>query len=871
MADFDQAEAGGLAASYFRPPDNYFWQWAEQFEVIEWVQERRSDTGGGPTNWWEASESSGPIPISGPTITYREELAALLGGLAPDGLPPLGAVLLLLAACTEGWGKNRGGGQGQPREHDVLDRLIDGGLPNPPGAPPLEEAHHSLIDTLLFLDKVHELPAGLRQGIAKEHLLRTVLGAAKPRLPASRARAVLARLNPLETAALISGEAATLPLLVRDLRCFARAAERFPTVHSLELHLRTSLAELPAPLDEDEVPAPPPPADAPPADLLAELAQNPETAGLARLVPPLRAALRLPPVARRAAEQPLGGGVADLSNRGPLSRLLLSELAQDDLLLTARLANAEALYLRPEAPPQPELPPRVLLLDTTLAMWGVPRVLGLAAALALLPGAGSGQARGAGSQAKPPTSPPLAFALGGDAARPLALGTVGGVVAALGLLDPARHPAAALLALLPTLPAQAEALLITEAATAQHPDLRAALAASPAGLRFLLTVDRAGELTLYELSAGRRARLSTQQLNVNRLLFPARRKEPKPAETPALPAFLRAANCPLLLLPCNGSELLTATLCGHPFLGVVGISRNHRLLHFDGPDQGARELLPMVEEGEYYLALDGESAGLVYLLVAKGGQSANPRLIFYETNLFQYKRQRLDLSAQPAVRAGWVSIRYEAATFILTGPAGEYAFNCSNRTITADPPRGSRLVVLPHPLPFSPSNYSTLQRPSRLALSPEGRLVIGNRELVVGPDHTLRLVSYAQPEVRHEAVASPGSHQLTGNPRVHFYQFTWPDGSQALTDPRGLLHLRSADAGLPEVTLLLVLDRPTAAWAEGTRYFSGPPGDACVCGPTTFTGPDPPNALPAPEFYVEYLQPFLDQLARHQPRGPVQG
>src|SRR6185369_9902716 len=104
---------------------------------------------------------------------------------------------------------------------------------------------------------------------------------------------------------------------------------------------------------------------------------------LARAARDLMAAIRLP---RRLAEpeEMAIGGVADISNRGPLDRLLLSELAHDDLTLATRVALNEALYLRRE-PPSRE-PPTTLgvLLDSGLRLWGLPRLFAAAVALALV-------------------------------------------------------------------------------------------------------------------------------------------------------------------------------------------------------------------------------------------------------------------------------------------------------------------------------------------------------------------------------------------------------------------------------------------------------------------------------------------------------
>ena len=115
--------------------------------------------------------------------------------------------------------------------------------------------------------------------------------------------------------------------------------------------------------------------------LLAELDKDPEWRGLARLTRNLMAAVSLPQPVSDHDDLPLGG-VSDITNRGQLDRLLLSELAQDDLMFTARMAVNELLYLRRETPPRPHAETRWLLLDSGLRLWGVPRIFATAVALA---------------------------------------------------------------------------------------------------------------------------------------------------------------------------------------------------------------------------------------------------------------------------------------------------------------------------------------------------------------------------------------------------------------------------------------------------------------------------------------------------------
>ncbi|MBI3271344.1 MAG: hypothetical protein HYZ53_20275 [Planctomycetes bacterium] len=104
----------------------------------------------------------------------------------------------------------------------------------------------------------------------------------------------------------------------------------------------------------------------------------------------LRAAfLRLLPVFR--VRPPAGGsqafpvgGYADLSNRGPFDRLLISELAYPEEEFVRRFAEGEQLYYDLEAPPRRTPPVQLVLLDDAPTTWGIARLAGQAAALSLL-------------------------------------------------------------------------------------------------------------------------------------------------------------------------------------------------------------------------------------------------------------------------------------------------------------------------------------------------------------------------------------------------------------------------------------------------------------------------------------------------------
>jgi hypothetical protein len=70
------------AAFYLSPTLDALWRWSADGETLVWADDR--------------------------TIAFRPEVEAVLRRFAPGGLPPFGAVALLLAACREGWPESNG-------------------------------------------------------------------------------------------------------------------------------------------------------------------------------------------------------------------------------------------------------------------------------------------------------------------------------------------------------------------------------------------------------------------------------------------------------------------------------------------------------------------------------------------------------------------------------------------------------------------------------------------------------------------------------------------------------------------------------------------------------------------------------------------
>ncbi|RSK36273.1 hypothetical protein [Hymenobacter metallilatus] len=826
MADSATLDFVQLAVRYFSTPQGYFWRWAEGQEVVEWAD--------------------------GTTISYRSELAEVLEELAGGHLPALGSVLLVLAACNPGWEVSGGAG--------ILSGLIQSLTTSPENQGQAAEMQHHLRHVLQLLTMVSQLPVELRTGPRKYHLLRELFRTETPgfwpdTMPAAVREWASGRLDAAVAARQVP---LSLGRCKADLLYLAQAARRFPEPTQLELRLRTGLNQAPAPLD---LPAPGPDQEpaALPVHLLDELAEDARTAGVARLARRLGAALRIPRHAHGPGDQPFGG-VADVTNRGSFDRLLLSELAHDDLALTARLVNNEALYLRREQPPHPEPRPRVILLDTTLPMWGVPRVFALAAALAW-------------SRHTPPghrPAPATAYTLGGETAEPAELGTAAGVLAALERLAVAPHCAPALAAAVAAAPA-ADLLLLTETDQLHEPALLRELAAAPP--RFLLTVARSGEMQLFEFRQGHRHLLSTTRFDLDELLFaplPTRPGRARPLRQPVSgwwPVFMDLQPAPLRL-PATAVRPRPINSVLVPNLGALIITDTGRAMYWPRKDRGALELLNGVEAGECRFGSDGHTA--FFLLVSR---SAEQRLWFYRLPVHGQAAGQVVVDLSAEVRGltltPYITWRDQAVAFWVNGQfvVVDYLTGTITERTPAAPPTstGQPNFYQGGSIKKHINNgYNTLQRVTRLGITPQGELAVEGYLLALSKDGHLvlhhRVSNWKSAEAGYATSTDEDLLPHPDNPLVTLRRFRWPDGSEALADSRGLLHLRGVAPNAPELTLVLALGKPLAAWAtdgsvSGAPYFSN------LTGTEPYANPDAPHWLPMEVFYQQYLYPFIQQIS----------
>jgi hypothetical protein len=583
------------AIQYLRAPADGLWRWAENGAVVVWRD--------------------------GSTVAFREEIVQILEWLAPNGLPSFGAIVFLLAACR---GKMPG----------AADIVTISNRPLPPYAgkdaalllSARQQLKAQLDAALAELAKASQLSSELNSGLkAKCILAEAVFEPAKVERHVE-ARAVLRGMQePLSDADLLDSErTAVSGNYIRQIHILSEGLKPH-TSDSLSLRLRTGLDALPKEVD----------ADLPKAErarrLIEELSRDREFGAVARAARELMAAIRLP---RRLGEreQLAIGGVADITNRGPLDRLLLSELAHDDLTLSVRVALNEALYLRRE-PPMREPPGTLaLLLDSGVRLWGIPRVLGTAVALALI------------ARDKQHANV-LTWRARGKQLDAVDLLSRNGLAQHLGTLEPSAHPGESVPAFAEAVSpsAQNQSVLITHRDALNDPEFRRALAENPAAPGFVAAVDRDGRFELHAMPLAHRPALCEADLDIGAIFGGPDVVPPIKGDIdPNLPAIFSMSPFPFLLPLAGTVDLWTKSADGF----VYAVLNDRRLVQFRDQRSGARVLANDLPGGNtIWIDCDGNEAHLV-----KAGASQRPARLL-SLSLPHGALRVTDLSLGPEIQA----------------------------------------------------------------------------------------------------------------------------------------------------------------------------------------------------------------------------
>lgn len=800
---------------YFQSTTPYFWKWAEKGKVIEFA----NGTTVGRAN--------------GKTICYREDLTFVLESLTLPRLVPLGTFILLFCACKNDFESNYAL---QVAFNNIALNVRSLG----DGRKIINEVSR---DAFAFLKLVNSLPYKYRMGLKRIPLYQAIFEGAE----SGNVNDLKVALNEFKTGELdevlfFRTRHVSFENFEADLRPLVDALKRFPDKESLELVLRTGLKDVPGAANGIATPEPVP------ADLFDALEADARTIGLSNLARFITGALSIPMHLSGSSDQSVGG-VSDISNRGHYDKLLLSELAQDDLLLTARLANNEALFLQREELPLNNSQEWHILLDSTLKMWGVPRVFGLAAGLAF-------------SEGRKSHEPMNAWALGGKQSQPIDLHSKEGVINCLEILDPALNCGLQLGKLLTGQKGvKGKYIMITADHYRDDLDFLAHFLPVKDQLDYLVVVSRTGHIELFETQGGRHKLLNQATIDLDATLFvkkqPARRTQHTAV---GLPAFMQSGEFKLYF-PASKIKLKHNNNFKAPGGEVFIITQDYRILLWENKDHGAIEIDGCIERGESYWGFDGNER--LALLVNNVGNQV--------VTVYNYGFSDSSWNTCPPLKIKASTVKFHLGSYHLKTDdgivsidslSGEiklfFTFHLAGAELQDQQlslASFNNIRVIPHlsvlsqNRKFINNGYSVINSAKRIYLHPMGLICIDHREIRLSPKGDQIKITDSRSD--HVGLAGPVKQEpmeVMHLPNIKFTKFKWPNGSEAVLDSRGLLHLKSSDVTVSEISILLVIDKPSACWSS----------DGNVTGWEYFTGNNPANGVRVIEFYDRYIQPFIN-------------
>ncbi|OQP46903.1 hypothetical protein A4H97_05120 [Niastella yeongjuensis] len=797
---------------YFQPPGNYFWRWAEDGQVIEWQD--------------------------GDTICYREELLDILKKLSREGLPSIGAILLVISACRDKRADiDKEGGS------TIVLRLMNYYGKN---TSILMGMRERVIEATRILHLVSALPEELRSGSNRTWMLYTIFKGVRKKITPNVAAGCIDYFNQgsLDKYIFREGNSDNKARVFNDdMQLLNQAKQLIPTVQHLEMLIRTGTGDLPqaAALEVPHLET---------GELLEQLEEDVKTTGLAQLTKRLIAALNIPIHTHGSGDQ-LFGGVSDITNRGNFDRLLLSELAHDDLSLMARLANNEALYLRREELPSNPEKQRIVLVDTTLKMWGLPRVFAVSAALACT----------LNNKAKAQIT---SYALSGTAFNETDLATKEGVVRSLEQLDAALHCGRGLSQFMDqqAVGENDEVFLITEEEITHSVLFQSILASLKKPVNFLVTVTRDGELRFYEYIRGRKKQLSEARFDLQELLFNIRKpkKEKYNNKTRDLlnaPAFMQYQPSPLYY-PASKIRFFTDCIFEVKKDHLICVTHDQRVLYWTSNKKGAREIIESLESGLVRFGSAGDAT--VYMLVYPVGQK---HMWLYEVNLetgtVETKKLLKGISgyAETVFENGYFNIRADNELFVIEAATGKIS-------PAKEPPGVFDLMVerskkaleninLNTYKRFVNNGYNTINTVKRVYVTADGEIGFDEKLITLRAQGQSINICKVRKSINPDYGAKESEASIIGitSTNIKFSRFVWADGSEAVVDSRGLIHLRSADRSIPEITIVMIMDKPTACWSADER----------VCGAAYFIGePTGQSHDGVAWFYKNHIQRFTDRI-----------
>lgn len=303
---------------------------------------------------------------SGNSIAHIQYVKDILKILSEDGLPPFGSLLLVVLAT------NSNGKEAISAITKYIEKKEILQLPN--------SSFFRFGASLDFLNILASLPETYKTGTKRLHLFQLLFKNSHNKIASSRAKKILANLE--HRLDFFVENKLPLPfqesILIKDFKVIALLKNKFPLKESIIKAFANDDSTLQEEIIQEELKE----NDDSKIDLIQQLIANDKTFHIGSLIKNLWSGLSLPMHHYMSNEMPLGG-ISDLTNKGDLDKLLISEFAYDNDLFISRIANNEALYVQRDIPPQANSFYRFLLIDTSILNWGNCKNIAMALALAI--------------------------------------------------------------------------------------------------------------------------------------------------------------------------------------------------------------------------------------------------------------------------------------------------------------------------------------------------------------------------------------------------------------------------------------------------------------------------------------------------------
>ncbi|MDQ0595518.1 hypothetical protein QFZ37_003887 [Chryseobacterium ginsenosidimutans] len=457
--------------SYFQSYEDYFWDWGTDEDIPE-------SNGYNKNNFLY-------IPNVG-TISYRTYLMEILKELTDVGFPPFGSLLLVLYAVQENYLNldavllhiNKA-------ENKLPKRITD-----------------DIVRASKFLGYLNELKPSFKKGQNKIILLKTIFKNSHNQLSEGNSKLIIKifERNPTRLSEASNHFKLNLPVIDRDIKTLALLYDRFPNVNAIvnTMYEYEKIPELEDEVVEEETTV------ETDKDFIQELIEEPKTFQIGSLIKRIWSGLKIPMRHLSPGEQPIGG-ISDMTNKGDFNRMLLSEFANEDEVFMNRVANNEALYIQREIPPEENIFERIILIDTSLKNWGTPKVLAFASAIAVI------KHPKAHSECK-------IFAIG-QTNIPISLDKVDEVVENLNQVSPVLEVSTALNKFFQEEHKEKdlEVFFITNQENLENPNVQKVIHEKRNRLKFLVTTSANGELNFYKHHQGTRKHVQKIQLPLKEL------------------------------------------------------------------------------------------------------------------------------------------------------------------------------------------------------------------------------------------------------------------------------------------------------------------------------------------------------------------